>query len=95
MKLQQLEIEERLERIEQLLLSKKKVMTLEDAASYSGLKKSFLYKLSAKNILPISKPLGKVIFIDKDRFDEFLLSNPSKTQQEIEQEAMSYIAKKA
>ncbi|GEM_PF-4933992 len=90
-----LKIEERLDRIERLLLSNKKVLTLDDAELYSGLKKSFLYKLSAKNLLPISKPLGKVIFIDKERFDKFLLSNPSRTQQEIEQEAMSYIAKKA
>lgn len=43
----QIKLEEKLDRIENLLLGSKKVLTLEEACDYSGISRSYLYKLTA------------------------------------------------
>ncbi|HCW64138.1 MAG TPA: DNA-binding protein, partial [Leeuwenhoekiella sp.] len=42
-----IQLDERLERIESLLLAKKKVLTLEEACDYAGISRSYLYKLTS------------------------------------------------
>jgi excisionase family DNA binding protein len=88
-----LKLDERLSRIEKLLLSKKKVLTLEEASEYSGYAKGYLYKLTSAGDIPFSKPNGKNIFFDKDRLDNWLLQNESKSSQELEEEAFNYTMK--
>lgn len=90
-----IQLDERLSRIEKLLLDTKKVLTFDELVEYTGLSKSYLYKMTSSHQIPYSKPTGKVLFFDKEKIDQWLLENHVKTQKEIEQEAMSYIAKKA
>lgn len=90
-----IKLDERLSRIEKLLLDTKKVLTFDELVEYTGLSRSYLYKLTASSQIPHSKPTGKVLFFEKEKIDKWLLENHIKTQQEIESEAMSYIAKKA
>ncbi len=42
-----LELEERLDRIERLLVAHKEVLTFEEASEYAGISRSYLYKLTA------------------------------------------------
>lgn len=76
------------------LLANKRVMNMEEACLYSGISKSTLYKLTCKGDIPHSKPSGKLIFFDRDELDSWMLSNPVKTRDEIDREAMNYLMKK-
>ncbi|WP_299150284.1 helix-turn-helix domain-containing protein [uncultured Dokdonia sp.] len=89
-----IKLEERLDRIERLLVSRKKSLTFDETCDYTGLSRSYLYKLTSQNRIPFSKPNGKVIFFDKDKLDTWLLQNSSKSVAEIEQEALNYNLKK-
>ena len=51
------------------------VLNFSDLVTYTGLSKSYLYKLTSQGILPHSKPFGKMLFFDKREIDTFLMSN--------------------
>jgi excisionase family DNA binding protein len=81
------QIEERLERIEKLLLGNKKVLTFAETCNYTGLSDSWLYKLTHQKKIPFSKPHGKLNFFELEKINEWLLQNPQKTIDELNQEA--------
>lgn len=66
-------------------------MNFNDLATYTGLSKSYLYKLSAGGILPCYKPMGKVLFFDKVEIDIFLKQNRVATAQELESKASTLV----
>ena len=70
-----IKLDERLERIESLLLANKKVLTLEEACDYTGISRSYLYKLTSTGAIPYSKPSGKLIYFDIDLLNKWLLDN--------------------
>ena len=88
-----LKLEERLDRIEKLLAFNKKVLTFDEACEYTGISRSYLYKLTSSNIIPFSKPNGKILFFEKVKLDQWLLQNNSKSNHEFEQEALSHVLK--
>jgi excisionase family DNA binding protein len=72
----------------------KKILNLDELATYTGISKSYLYKLTSQGIIPHSKPFGKMIFFDKEEIDKFLLSNKIKLASEIEMEAATFVTLK-
>ncbi|SEB51392.1 DNA binding domain-containing protein, excisionase family [Tenacibaculum sp. MAR_2009_124] len=88
-----LKISQQLDKIEKLLLSSKTVLTFDEACEYTGLKASYLYKMTASKLIPHSKPNGGKIFFDKSKLDTWLLQNENQTQSEIEKKALSYTLK--
>tara|TARA_R110000868_G_C10791201_1_gene756311 strand:- start:3 stop:287 length:285 start_codon:yes stop_codon:yes gene_type:complete len=68
-----IKLEEKLDRIEGLLLGAKKVLTMEEACDYTGISRSYLYKLTSRGEIPYSKPNGKLIFFDIERLNNWLL----------------------
>jgi excisionase family DNA binding protein len=86
-----LKIEERLDRIERLIIANKKVLTFDEACEYTGISRSYLYKLTSSGVIPFSKPNGKVIFFDKEMLNKWLLKNARKSAGEIKEEALSYV----
>ena len=86
-----LKIDERLSRIEKLLLGSKKVLSFDEACDYTGFSRSYMYKLTSSNSIPYSKPNGKIIFFEKEKLDQWLLQNGRKSELEIEKEASKYI----
>lgn len=86
-----LELSQRLDKIERLLASQKKVLNFDDVCDYTGISKSYLYKLTSQKRIPFSKPNGKVIFFDKEELDEWLLLNKQKTTVQIEEDAANYM----
>jgi excisionase family DNA binding protein len=84
---------ERLDRIERLLSVHKEVLTFEETCNYTGISRSYLYKLTASGNIPHSKPNGKLIFFEKKKLNEWLLQNGRKSNQEIETEALEYTFK--
>jgi len=89
--LQSIEIRQR--NIENLLLSQKSVMSFDEMAIYSGLSKSYLYKLTCTGGVPCYKPNGKNIYFDRKEVDQWLLRNRKATTDEIESQASTYIVK--
>lgn len=88
-----LKLEERLDRIERLLVSNKKVLTFDEACDYTGISRSYLYKLTSAGDIPFSKPNGKIIFFDKEKLDSWLLQNKRKSSHELEEETLKYALK--
>lgn len=84
------EIIERLERIEKSVLLSKNVLTFDEAVMFTGLAKSYLYKLTASGKIPHYKPSGKLIYFDRAELEKWMLRNPVKTAEEIEQQAIDY-----
>ncbi|WP_343664592.1 helix-turn-helix domain-containing protein [Chryseobacterium mucoviscidosis] len=88
------EIQKRLDKIEQLLidqsLQNKLLFNIDEVATYTGLSKQYLYKLTSKNEIPHYKPNGKNIFFKKNEIDAWLLRNRQATNEELETEAVNY-----
>jgi len=84
------ELMERLERIEKGVMLQKNVLTFDEAVMFTGLAKSYLYKLTAGGKIPYYKPSGKLIYFDRSELERWMLRNPVKTADEIEQQAVNY-----
>lgn len=81
-----------LARIERLLAGQKDTLTLEEASAYSGISKSYIYKLTSGGSIPHYKPEGKTIYFDRAELDAWLKRNRVKTAEEIEQQAATHVA---
>lgn len=65
----------KLEGIEKAILSQKDVLTFEEVCRYTGLSRSYLYKLTCTNRIPHSKPNGKMLYFDRHELNNWLLQN--------------------
>jgi excisionase family DNA binding protein len=83
-------IMERLDHIEKMIRFNKNVLNVEEAVEYTGLSRSFLYKLTAKGEIPFSKPRGKLLYFSREKLDQWLLSNEQKSNRELNSEAVEY-----
>lgn len=72
--MEHLELEERLIRIEQLLMANKEVLTLEEACRYIGISRSYMYKLTSTEKIPHFKPRGKLIYFERETLNSWLLN---------------------
>lgn len=84
-------IDERQRNIETLLLSQKTVLNFDEVAAYTGLSKSYLYKLTSTGGIPCFKPQGKHIYFSKQEIDRWLLQNRKATTDEIESQAATIV----
>ena len=88
------EIVTRLQTIEELLLTSKTVLNLEEVLLYTGLSKSYMYKLTSTGGIPCYKPQGKNIFFKKSEVEDWLLQNKKITTKELDEIANIYTIKK-
>lgn len=84
-------IDDRLRNIETLLLSQKSVLNFDEVAAYTGLSKSYLYKLTCSGGIPCYKPQGKHIYFNKPEIDQWLLQNRKATTNELESQAATFV----
>lgn len=84
----------KLNRIEKHIFGLKSILNVEELAEYTGFKKSYIYKLVHENLIPFSKPNGKVLFFERKKIDNFLLQNASKSNEEINLDAIEYSFRK-
>lgn len=87
-------INKRLSQIEAALNLQKSVLNFNEVASYTGLSKSYLYKLTCSGGIPCYKPQGKHIYFSRQEIDNWLLQNRKATNAEIEQQASNYVTLK-
>ena len=85
--------DEKISRIEKLLAFQKEVLTFNEAVLYTGLSKSFLYKITSRREISYFKPGGKLIYFKKQTLIDWMQKNPINTQEEIDMEASSISTK--
>ena len=78
--------------VDKLNLCQKEVMLIEDVALYTGMKKSYIYKLTSGGHIPYYKPGGKYLFFKRAEIDQWLLSNRYGSADELNAEAKLYTA---
>jgi len=65
----------------------KKIMNLSEVAEFTGLSKSYLWKLSSSGGIPCFQPKGKILFFDRDEVIAWCLSNRKPTTEETVKKA--------
>ena len=80
------QIKDKLIKIEESILSQKSVFTFEDFCRYTGISKSWGYKLTSQRAVPHYSPNGKTLYFDKSEIDKWLLQNPIKTVSQLKTE---------
>ncbi|MBP6023930.1 helix-turn-helix transcriptional regulator [Ferruginibacter sp.] len=68
-----------------------RVLTFEQGCQYLGYAKSYVYKLTSAGILPYSKPNNKSIFFDREKLEDWMLSNASSSRAEKQIQAATYV----
>lgn len=82
-----IELQERVNRLENLCYAAKDVLNLEEAATFLGIAKSTLYKMTHENHLPYFKPSGKLIFFEKKALLDWVRGARAMSEEEIRLEA--------
>ncbi len=72
-------------------LKAKNVLTFEETATYMGVSKSHLYKLTMSRSIPHYKPRGKMVYFDREELEEWLRQNRVATSEEMEAKAISHL----
>ncbi|SDS74767.1 DNA binding domain-containing protein, excisionase family [Gillisia sp. Hel1_33_143] len=86
----ELKILEQLDRIEKIVCTNKAVLTFDQACDYTGISRSYMYKLTARGEIPFSKPKGKLIFFSREKLDSWLLNNSHSSKDQIKDQAVAY-----
>jgi excisionase family DNA binding protein len=73
----------------------KTILNFNDLTNYTGLSKSYLYKLTSNGLLPAYKPFGKCLFFDKIEVDNWLKQNPIVNADATELKASTLVTLKA
>ena len=81
------ELQERVNRLENLCYAAKEVLNMEEAATFLGIAKSTLYKMTHLNHLPYFKPAGKLIFFEKKALLDWVRGAKAMSEDEIRNEA--------
>ena len=84
-------IETRLSKIENMLIGTKEILSFNEVATYTGLSKSYLYKLTSAGAISYYKPNGKMLYFLKTDVDLFLLQNRVASSQELDTKASTFV----
>lgn len=81
----------RIEVLESMVFAAKEMLTLEEASSFLGVKKSQLYKMTHTFAIPFFKPNGKMVYFDKSDLLEWLRSNRIMSKVQTQEAAREYL----
>lgn len=84
------DLKEQLNRIETAILSQKDVLTFDEAVSFTGMSKSYMYKLTSAHKIPHYKPSGKMVYFNRNELQTWLLQNRVSTHDELDSKAQAY-----
>lgn len=91
-------VEQRLSTVEQAVkmagLTSKEVLTFDEAAQFTGLSKSYLYKLTSAQKVPHYKPAGKMCYFNRAELQTWLMQNRVATKDEVVGQAQAYCMQK-
>ena len=69
------------------VLSNKQTLNIDEAAAFTGLAVSYLYKLTSTQEIPHYKPRGKILYFDRSELETWLKKGKVKTITDIDREA--------
>jgi excisionase family DNA binding protein len=75
---------QRLTNIEYSIQGQKSVLNVLEATQFLGIKRSYLYKLTSTGRIPFYKPLGKLIYFNREELEAWLQRNRRQSIEEIE-----------
>lgn len=78
----------KLEDIERNVIGLKAILNVGELSQYKGFSKSHIYKLVHMSKIPYSKPNGKMLFFERKKIDEWILSKSYMSAEEIRQKAI-------
>lgn len=79
------------EKLQQHLLASKPILSFQEFCQFCGISESHGYKLTSGKQIPHFKPGGKMVYFKRVEVEEWLLSNPVKTNHQLETEAISQL----
>ena len=83
-------IEQRLDRIEQLLVAQKEVLTVDDVAQILGTTKNNIYRMAHERTIPFYKPQNGKIYFKRTEIEQWQLRNRKASIYETQQQAAKY-----
>ena len=89
-----LTVEERLDRIEQLLRGQKNVLNFSEACDFTGISPSYMYKLTHNARIPHYQPHGKNVYFLREELEQWLLQDPVRTAEQKDREATEFVLRK-
>jgi excisionase family DNA binding protein len=87
-------LENRVSKLENSLFLVKSILSFDEASDFLNLSKSYLYKLTSSGKIPHYKPQGKMLYLEKSEFENWLRQNPVKTNRQVMQEAEAFLMSK-
>jgi excisionase family DNA binding protein len=85
------DISSRLDVLTAAILSNKNVLNIDEAAAFTGMTVSYLYKLTSTQEIPHYKPRGKMLYFDRAELESWLLQRRIKTMEEINTSAVNHV----
>ncbi len=85
------DISSRLDILTAAILSNKNVLNIDEAAAFTGMTVSYLYKLTSTQEIPHYKPRGKMLYFDRSELESWLLQRRIKTTEEINTSAVNHV----
>jgi len=81
-------------------LTTKNVLNFQETVEYTGIKPSYLYKLTADKVVPCYKPTGKLLYFRREELEDFLTGriehqkeSKNKTQKNIRHNKVSELCR--
>lgn len=86
---------ERLEqRLDEMMLTQKEMLSFDEALRYLKLSASYLYKLTAARVIAHFKPGGKLVYFKRADLDEWMQSGRCASAAHLRTQAMNLLDKK-
>ena len=82
---------DRIEILTNAVLSNKQTLNIDEAAAFTGLAVSYLYKLTSTQEIPHYKPRGKMLYFDRSELENWLKQGKINSHAEIERKATAHI----
>ena len=81
---------DRLDILTSAVLSNKQTLNINEAAAFTGLANSYIYKLTSTQEIPHYKPRGKMLYFDRLELESWLKQGKVSSHAEIERKATAH-----
>ena len=82
---------DRIDILTSAVLSNKQTLNIDEAAAFTGLANSYIYKLTSTQEIPHYKPRGKMLYFDRSELENWLRRGKVSSHAEIERKATAHI----
>ena len=84
---------EKIDHLDEAALVKKKVFNVANLQKYTGWSLSKIYKLTSARLIPFSKPTNGSLFFEREKIEQWLLQNPSYSEDDIAEKVKAHLRK--